>query len=380
MIKLSTAARADNVINEPRNAANSAFGPAVDIIPEVWAGHTDQLSHWPNVASQPVCCANAGTLVKGEAETGAGGSAVAAEAPVDDWTMTEYAHDSLVDTIRDKVSPLRQHFDLRFPNVRPLQKDYRSRAGELKVAPLNGGGGAYPGTLGAAFDFRMRFLIDPDYVPYVAINAFAARPDYFEAVHEVIRHASEAAEGFTDPLDLDRACWALALSTEVRRAGWWPGSPLTLLRDSDEFTAERLLSLIPDDASRQLQELNNLTQEHLFPRLTAPFFLGPAFEGSMLCRADADVISNGLLLDFKTAVKGNALSREDLYQLLGYTLFDRSDRYGINRIGIYSARFGALISWDLEPTLQLLAGEPVSLAAERERVWELLGGPAAPTK
>lgn len=47
--------------------------------------------------------------------------------------MTEYTYDSLVDAIRDKVSPLRQYFDLRFPNVRPIQKDYRSRAGELRA-------------------------------------------------------------------------------------------------------------------------------------------------------------------------------------------------------------------------------------------------------
>ena len=120
--------------------------------------------------------------------------------------------------------------------------------------------------------------------------------------------------------------------------------------------------------------MDDLAQEYLFPHLTEPFYLGPAFEGSMLCRADADVISNGLLLGFKTSVKGNALSREDLHQLLGYTLFDHSDRYGINSIGIYSARFAALISWELEPTLELLAGEWVNLAAEREKVWELLGG------
>lgn len=302
------------------------------------------------------------------------GSACSVSALVDNWAVTEYTYDNLVKAIEDKVSPLRQYLDVRFPNVRPLQKDYRSLAGELKVAPLPGGGGAYPGTLGAAFDFRMRFLIDPAYVPYVAIHAFTARPDYVESIHEVIRHAHEAAQGITDPRDLDRACWALALCTEVRRAGLFPGSPLTLVLDEDEFTPERLLSLIPEDAFRQLKELNDLAQEHLFPHLSAPFHLGPTFDGSMLCGADADVISNGLLLDFKTAVKGNALSREHLYQLLGYTLFDRSDRYGINRIGIYSARFAALISWELGPALELLAGEPVNLAEEREKVWGLLGG------
>lgn len=289
--------------------------------------------------------------------------------------MTDYTYRNLTNAIGDKASPLRQYLDLRFPNVRPLQKDYRSRAGELKVVPLPGGGGANGGTLGAAFDFRMRFLIDPAYLPDVAIHAFTARPDYVEAIHNVIRHARKAVEGNAAPADLDRACWALALCTEVYRIGMvFPGSPLTLVLEDDDFTPERLLSLIPEDAFRQLKEMNDLTEEHLFPHLSEPFHLGPTFDGSILCPADADVISNGLLLDFKTAIKGNALSREDLYQLLGYTLFDRSDRYGINRIGIFSARFAALISWELEPTLELLAGEPVDLAEERERVWGLLGG------
>jgi hypothetical protein len=297
-------------------------------------------------------------------------------APVDDGAMTDYTYSVLTSAIADKASPLRDYLDLRFPNVRPLQKDYRSRAGELKVAPLPGGGGANGGTLGAAFDFRVRFLIDPAYVPDVAIRPFTSQPDPVEAIREVIGHASEAAQGNSDPTDLDHACWALALCTEVYRTGGlvFPGSPLSNLLEADDFTAERLLSLIPDDAFRQLKELNECAQEHLFPHLSAPFHLGPTFDGSILCAADADVISNGFLLDFKTAVKGNALSREDLYQLLGYTLFDYSDRYGINRIGIYAARFAALISWELEPTLDLLAGEPVNLAEERKKVWGLLGG------
>lgn len=288
--------------------------------------------------------------------------------------MTDYIYSNLTNAIKDKASPLRQYLDHRFPNLRAVQKDYRARAGELKVVPLPRGEGADGGTLGAAFDFRMRFLIDPAYVPDIAIRAFMARPDYVKAIHKVIQHAREATQGNTAPTDLDRACWALALCTEVYRIGVHPGSPLRLLLEEDDFTPERLLSLIPDDAFRQLKELDALAQEHLFPRLSAPFHLGPTFDGSKLCNADADVISNGLLLDFKTAIKGNALSREELYQLLGYTLFDRSDKYGINRIGIYAARFAALISWELGPTLELLAGEPVNLAEERERVWGLLGG------
>ncbi len=288
--------------------------------------------------------------------------------------MTDYVHRNLTHAIADKASPLRQYLDLRFPNARPLQKDYRSQVGELKVAPLLGGGGANGGTLGAAFDFAIRFQLAPDYTPEIALRAFGGRPDYVAAIEEVIRHGGEGAAGATEPTELDRACWVLALCTEVYRAGLYPGSPLAHLIDQDTFTPDVLLSLVPADGLRQMAELRALAQDQLLPHLSTPLYLGPTFDASQLCPADADLISNGLLLDLKTAVKGNALSREDLYQLLGYALFDHSNAYGIDRIGIYSARFGTLIAWDLLPTMEVLASGPVSLAAEREEVWFLLGG------
>ncbi|KHL03796.1 hypothetical protein [Sinomonas humi] len=286
--------------------------------------------------------------------------------------MADYTYRNLTSAIADKASPLRLYLDQRFPNARALQKDYRSRAGELRVP----GGTANGGTLGAAFDFRMRFLIDASYVPEVAVHAFTARPDYERAVRGVIKHAQKAAKG-SNATELDRACWALALCTEAYRAGVGVVWSLVQLIEAGDFTVKRLLLLAPDDALRQLVDLDALAREHLIPQLEAPFYLGPTFDGSMLCPADADVISGGLLLDFKAGLKGGALTKEELYQLLGYTFFDRSDRYGINRIGIYAARFGALITWDLASTLELLAGEPVDVAEERETVWGLLGGTGA---
>lgn len=43
-------------------------------------------------------------------------------------------------------------------------------------------------------------------------------------------------------------------------------------------------------------------------------------------------------------------------------------------IGIYSARYGALVTWPLRSALQNLANGSVDIATERARVWSLLGG------
>ncbi|MFF2318306.1 hypothetical protein ACFVTE_18820 [Arthrobacter sp. NPDC058097] len=126
--------------------------------------------------------------------------------------MANYPYRSLTSAIKDTASPLRQYLDTRFPNVEPLQKDYRSWTGkQLLVAPL-AEGGANPGTLGAAFDFEMRFRIDPGYFPDIAVHASQGKRE--KSVREVIDQARFAARD-GDHVTLRRACWALALCTEV---------------------------------------------------------------------------------------------------------------------------------------------------------------------
>jgi hypothetical protein len=154
---------------------------------------------------------------------------------------------------------------------------------------------------------------------------------------------------------------------------------------ADRFTVPVLLSLAPADALRQLRELDPLAAERLVPHLRPPYALGPTFDGSLLCAADADLIADGLLLDLKTRLgvastrpggRATSLPRLDVYQLLAYAFFDWSDRYRITSIGIYAARYGLLATWPLDAALRTLAGRPVDLVEVRRDVRRLLGGPA----
>jgi hypothetical protein len=282
--------------------------------------------------------------------------------------------------VRDKHSPLRRYLDRRFPNARPIQADFRGRAGALHVRS----GGADPSVLGAAFDFEVRFLLKPTHTPIVAMLGFAGQPDTLALIESIADAAREAARD--PPLQADqlsRACWALALCTDVYRGGLLPGSSLDRLITAGRFTRTGLLSLAPADALRQLSELRAIAECNLLPHLAHPVHVGPVFDGSALCNADADLICGGLLLDIKTHlgrknprtdVRSDSLALIDLYQLVAYALFDRSDAYRISSIGIYSARYGTLATWPLIDALQILSDSEIDLARERETVWRLLGG------
>ena len=301
-----------------------------------------------------------------------------------------YRYSSLTGAIGDKASPLRQYLDRRYPNLKPVQADYRARASTLLVA----GCSANSGTLGAAFDYLLRFTCDGDYVPQTAMIAFRDRPDHVAVVEELSELAGQAC---VRPVPEDtvevvvRACWALALCTELYRSRLaFPNSPLAEPIRSGRFTTEVLLALAPGDAVAEMRTLYQLALAELadFLSATTPVaVLGPTFSASKLCAADADLIVDGVLIEVKTRLgvanrrtgqRSDSLPLPDIYQMIGYALFDTTDTFAIHTAALYSARYGALHTWPLQHLLDTLADEPIDLAAERAHVWKLLGGQQIP--
>ena len=125
-----------------------------------------------------------------------------------------------------------------------------------------------------------------------------------------------------------------------------------------------------------------IATDALYPRVRGAdyFALGPRFDASRLCAADADLIVGDVLIELKTKLgrkddegqRFDVLQTKDLYQVVAYALFDRSDEYGIRDVAIYSARYGHYFERRLEALLDELAGRPVDLPAERTRVWQIL--------
>jgi hypothetical protein len=164
--------------------------------------------------------------------------------------------------------------------------------------------------------------------------------------------------------------------TEVFRAG-----PVAAARGPlGEFrhrpaSADRLLHLVPAAALSQLAEFRRVFDTMLIPQLSSRhglWCLGPTFAGSHLLNADADLIAAGLLADLKTSAKKPSLGRDDLYQVIGYALLDFDDAYQLTDLGIFSARYAYLATWDLRTMLDELAGRSVSLADTREEFRQLL--------
>lgn len=117
----------------------------------------------------------------------------------------------------------------------------------------------------------------------------------------------------------------------------------------------------------------------LYPELRAPVHTH-AWLGNHALQAEADIISDGLLLDLKTSRgKPNAAgdlallpTARDIYQILVYGLLNRGkpeEMFGpVTEVGIYAARYGTLVAWPLEHLMFTLAGKTLDPDKEQRRI------------
>jgi hypothetical protein len=316
----------------------------------------------------------------------------------------------LTTEIADVRSPVRQFLSDRFTSgLRDLQRRYRQGAPPLAV-PSALPAEANPGTVGTAADWLLRFLLHPQpSLKVAAVGAAMSGPrgagprdmpavlvaeretGMLAALREIAESlglgrdemVGEVAAAFTGPLrgsdadpeHLARACWVLALLTEVFRRGPMVAALGQLGRFQDRRpSADELLALAPSAALDQLAAFRQVFQTALLAKLAGrrgPWALGPTFTGSALIRADADLIAAGLLMDLKTSAK-LSLGIENVLQVLGYVLLDFDDEYKLDELGIFSARYTYLTTWGLGALLEELAGCQVSLRATRQEFRQLL--------
>jgi len=308
---------------------------------------------------------------------------------------------SLTRELKKPDSPIARYMRDRFPNVRDLQRRYAQATADLApIEPRPGARIAYS-TLGTAFDWQVRFLVHP--APDLHLAFAGARHGGEELVGLFGRLMAQVGGSLTpasrpgpvplgpaaavggsragalDAERLARACWTLALFTEVYRSGLADGSPLDLLAPAANL--DELLTLAGDDEIADMLALAAAARRVLVAALAArggPVHVGPTFAGS----ADiaADLIAGGLLLELKVKLGDRgpdgrrrcSLARLTLYELLGYLLLDYHDAYRVEALGVYSARYAHLATWPLAELLGALAGGPVDLAWARAEFREVV--------
>jgi hypothetical protein len=283
-----------------------------------------------------------------------------------------------------KDSPIRQFFDDRLTSgLKYAQAEYRAGAGPLLI-PGVPREVADAGTIGTAADWMLRFLVHPN--PSLRLAAQGASLcGMLPALKELafkLGFRDSGAETFTGPARgsgvepdlLHRACWGLALLTEVYRRGPDVAAIAPLGRLADR-SARSLLDAAPDAGLDQLAALRGVMESVLLAAVSSRrglWAIGPVFAASEIMPGDADLIAGGLLTELKTTIKKPSLGVTDLRQVLGYAVMDYVDEFGITDVAVFSARYGYLAQWNLDVLLSGLAGRPLTAAELRAEFRALL--------
>jgi len=256
------------------------------------------------------------------------------------------------------------------------------------------------GTIGTAFDYRLRyyFAVTPreELVAHGGAMrlAGATRAYDLDSGEKTWQFSGPSPEepvmpagvvtGFFDALDdllagispvgrrLDRSqeealaghCIVLALFEEIVRAGSRIRSPL-LANEYVSFTD--LLAIAEPHWVEDLCNISLLFHQRFRNLLSLPATLNPAFEGSRdVGGADADIIVDGCLIDIKATINPR-IEPLWLYQVMGYVLLDYSNDHAIDAVGLYLARQGVLIRVPLPDFISELRGSPAPVTEVRER-------------
>ena len=228
----------------------------------------------------------------------------------------------------DARSPVRLFLQERYAQgLRDVQRQYRAAAPPLQV-PSVSRADADPGTVGTAADWLLRFLLHPQPDIHLAVAGAVASTKAGIMVLPALAGMAgslnvpmparppDSVQVFTgpsrgshaDPALLARSCWALALLTEVFRAGPAVAAlgPLGAVPRQPGRLSGRIAGACTAGRARSAVRFRRVFETALLPRLTlrtGRWAVGPTFAGSDLIKADADLIAAGLLLELKTPAK-----------------------------------------------------------------------------
>lgn len=303
---------------------------------------------------------------------------------------------SLTTHLDNPRSPVRQLLEW----ATPLLKEAGGNSADARVAKKLLGidklpalvtpneAGANPGTVGAAFDYWVRYHLGiparTDLVAFTgaSIVAKALVPSAAPAIISFFTNLDDLGQrlDLSKPLPeqtqmlLARYCVVLALFESVYRAGQllWE-LPVTGPTGASTPETEPMLRAAKDSdvaAVIALGGANLPTMTSWRERVDsgATYIPNPTFAGSpSVGGADADLVLGDEVIEVKTVKDLSAATvRKALMQLVGYTLLDWDDASGIRQVGVFFARQGYRETWPLWSLLRPLG--------DRKLAWVVEGG------
>jgi hypothetical protein len=158
--------------------------------------------------------------------------------------------------------------------------------------------------------------------------------------------------------ELTRLCHVAGFYEAVYRNGVFSRRRNLLALADARTTLSHLTAAVPAYVVEDIAEQVKLAEQPFEPFRQLPDghrLCGPVFAGSSdLGGADADFIVGGLLIDCKATTRPHTIHRSAVQQLAGYLLLDYDDTYGIDQVGLYLSRQGALITWRVPDFLNAL--------------------------
>lgn len=157
---------------------------------------------------------------------------------------------------------------------------------------------------------------------------------------------------------LARVCWVLSGLEDAYRSGQLPTELADLFTAAPAPTVDQLRAAAPEHIVAELVELAALFRDSgslaEFHRLAghpaAGIQLGTAAPAIVPDWADADLLLGSTLIDVKTVLRLDKPERTArwLWQLAAYAWLDVRDVYRIRSVGLYLARHGVVLTWNLQ--------------------------------
>jgi hypothetical protein len=315
---------------------------------------------------------------------------------------------SLTSGLKSPRTPLRRFLDRELSaGARPLRESFRAQYNAPYILLPPPGVGTEAGTVGTAIDQRLRLAfsaaapVDEASLIGIQLSGEIGGPAASRRMLAVGQELIELLGAMVYGLALDVRDQPLeraqdeeeALARMLLAAAWYQVAcrnlygftytPLFMaaIEEPEVFTLKRLLALthqdLVDDVVAQVYEAAGGPLAFLRESTTpADCRGGPTFTGVDIA-ADADLLVDGLLIDFKSTRRPDHLSKQTAWQLLGYLLLDIEDRHRIDTLGIYLTRSATLVSWPVDDYLALLGTRRRNLPELRGAFAELLAGCSA---